>query len=128
LLTPGSIDNTVRTWDAVIGTELRTFQGHSDEVNSVGFSPDGRHIVSGSNDETIRIWDAVTGNELHTLEGHLNRVRSVVFSRDGRHIPSGSHDSTVRIWDAVAGTELSRNTTSETQTHGRSHANCSIQP
>ena len=33
---------------------------HSDSVNSVAFSPDGKTIVSGSSDVTIKVWDAGT--------------------------------------------------------------------
>ena len=38
--------------------------GHSNSVNSVAYSPDGKHIVSGSGDRTVRIWDAATGKEV----------------------------------------------------------------
>ena len=31
---------------------------HSDCINSVAFSPDGKTIVSGSFDKTIKVWDA----------------------------------------------------------------------
>jgi WD40 repeat protein len=31
---------------------------HSDWVESVAFSPDGKTIVSGSRDKTIKVWDA----------------------------------------------------------------------
>ena len=31
---------------------------HSDRVQSVAFSPDGKTIVSGSLDKTIKVWDA----------------------------------------------------------------------
>ena len=31
---------------------------HSDCINSVAFSPDGKTIVSGSDDETLKVWDA----------------------------------------------------------------------
>ena len=33
-------------------------RAHSDCINSVAFSPDGKTIVSGSEDQTIKVWDA----------------------------------------------------------------------
>jgi transcriptional regulator with XRE-family HTH domain len=42
---------------------------HDDEIFSVTFSPDGRHIATASRDETVKIWDAKTGEFLMTLEG-----------------------------------------------------------
>ena len=76
---------------------IRAITGHSDDVKSVSFSPDGRRIVSGSRDETIRIWDAESGQELLKLEGRSGSVFSVSFSPDGRRIVSGSDDMTIRI-------------------------------
>ena len=40
---------------------LQTLEGHSDWVNSVSFSPDGKLIVSSSDDGMVQLWDAVTG-------------------------------------------------------------------
>ena len=31
---------------------------HSECINSVAFSPDGKTIVSGSDDQTLKVWDA----------------------------------------------------------------------
>ena len=74
----------------------QVFQGHTFSVNTVAFSPDGRHIVSGSGDKTIRLWDAQTGVQVgNPLQGHTNFVNSVAFSPDGRHIVSGSADGTI---------------------------------
>jgi WD40 repeat protein len=41
-----------------------TLRGHSSEVTSVAYSPDGKHIVSGSWDKTVKIWDAATGEKV----------------------------------------------------------------
>ena len=76
----------------------RTLEGHTRNVNSVAFSPDGRTIVSGSSDDTLRIWDAITGKHMQTLEGHTDSVYSVAFSPNGRIVASGSNDDTLRIW------------------------------
>jgi len=82
-------------------------QGHTNFVNSVAFSPDGRHIVSGSADETIRLWDAQTGGQVgNPLQGHTSSVHSVAFSPDGRHIVSGSWNKTIQLWDAQTGGQV----------------------
>ncbi len=44
----GSGDGTAKVWDARTGTPLLELKGHTDEVTSVAFSPDGTRIVTGS--------------------------------------------------------------------------------
>ena len=54
----GSIDMSVRVWDASTGVELKKLKGHTGFVTSVAFSSDGKKIVSGSSDNSVRVWDA----------------------------------------------------------------------
>ena len=73
--------------------------GHTDEVFSAVFHPDGKRLASAGRDRAIWLWDLATGQEVARLEGHTNYVFSLAFSPDGRSLVSGSGDGTVRIWD-----------------------------
>jgi WD40 repeat protein len=46
-----------------------TITGHTGEVFSVAFSPDGKRVVSGSYDKLAKIWDAETGTEVSWCVG-----------------------------------------------------------
>ncbi|HJZ57171.1 MAG TPA: hypothetical protein VKE74_19535, partial [Gemmataceae bacterium] len=87
-------------------SELLALKGHTKQVWSAAFSPDGTRIVTASHDHTARVWDAKTGAELLALTGHTERVLSAAFSPDGSRILTASVDTTARVWDAKTGAEL----------------------
>jgi WD40 repeat protein len=86
--------------------ELQTpnLKGHTSEVTSSSFSPNGKMIASGSVDGRVEIW-SIEGRRLHNLKGHSNGVSSVSFSPDGKTIASASWDGTVKLW-SIEGTQL----------------------
>src|SRR4051812_3397399 len=73
--------------------------GHTLQISSVDFSPDGKTIATGSADGTAKIWDKATGRELGTLLGHGNLVGPVRFSPNGKLLATGSVDRTIKLWD-----------------------------
>jgi WD40 repeat protein len=94
----GSSFGEVRIWELSTGRRL-DLPGHTDFVEGLARSPDGRRLATGSYDRSIKLWDTTTGEEVFTLRGHTAGVRCVAFSPDGRRIASGSIDRTVRVWD-----------------------------
>jgi len=85
---------------------LRTLEGHSDPVNGVAVTPDGKRAVSASWDHTLKVWDLETGRALCTLEGHSDNVSSVAVTPDGKRAVSASWDRTLKVWDLDAGHTL----------------------
>ncbi|MCL2805159.1 MAG: caspase family protein [Treponema sp.] len=92
----------------VVAQDVAVFPqlGHTSEVYSVAFSPDGRHVVSGAGDSTIKLWNVATGREIRTFSGHSSNVFCIAFSPDGRQVISGSYDETIKIWDVTTGREI----------------------
>jgi WD40 repeat protein len=87
-------------WDAQTGQQLLTCKGHTDDVQSVAFSPDGKRLASASDDNTVKVWDTQTGQELLTLRVDKH-MRKVAFSPDGHRLACGAADGTITIWDAT---------------------------
>ncbi|QLE51895.1 serine/threonine protein kinase [Nostoc sp. C057] len=81
----------------------KAFKGHSSDVNSVAFSPDGTTLGSASDDKTIKLWNLASGEEIHTLEGHSNWIWTVAFSPDSKTLASGSADKTIKLWNVETG-------------------------
>ncbi len=101
-----SSDKNVKLWDVATAKEVATLSGHSDWVDSVAFSPDGKTVASGSRDKTIKLWDVATAKEIATLSGHSDWVVSVAFSPDGKTLASASYDETIRLWDVATTKEI----------------------
>jgi WD40 repeat protein len=64
--------------------------------NSIGFSPDGRQVVSLGFDGTYHAWDLATGKQLKTAERHATKLSTVAYSPDKRHYARGTHVIHVR--------------------------------
>ena len=75
-----SSDATVKLWGRRQWPGTAALKGHTNEVNGVAFSPDGKRLASASEDATVKLWDATDGQEMLTLKGHTDWVMGVAFS------------------------------------------------
>jgi WD40 repeat protein len=87
------------------GAFVDMLRGHSKDVVSVVFSPDGQFVLTASLDHTARLWDP-RGELVRKFCGHRQGVTSAVFSPDGRWVATASKDQTCRLWNVKTGQEV----------------------
>jgi WD40 repeat protein len=82
------------------------YEGHTDQVNCIVLSKDGKILISASSDKTIKVWNTVNGKLEKTLTGHDWKVLTVAISANGKYIISGSNDGSTKLWDIETGKEI----------------------
>lgn len=87
--------------EASTGKRLSLTRGHTLDINSILFSPDGTRLATACKDGAVKVWafSDDTLSPLLTLSGHKDQAVSLAFSPDGGRLASGGRDGTVRIWD-----------------------------
>jgi WD40 repeat protein len=83
-----------------IFVERAPLKGHSREVTSIAFAPDGKILASRGAD-AIRAWDLAKGIELRSSRSDGSAFGSVVFSADGSRLATDWSGDGVLSWSRL---------------------------
>jgi eukaryotic-like serine/threonine-protein kinase len=92
----------IRLWDLALGNTVDISDNHGGYVSALGFSKDGKTLVSGSSDQMIRWWATEGLRPLRTLLGHRSEVASLAVLPDNEILVSGGKDGSILVWNAGA--------------------------
>ncbi|KAJ8590608.1 WD40 repeat-like protein, partial [Rhizopogon salebrosus TDB-379] len=96
----GSVDGRLRLWNVKEGSVVGDpWEGHSDAVRCLDWSPNTREIASGSEDGAIRRWNPNTGRQIAPpIETGHGYVHAVKYSPRGDKFASCGYDNIIRVW------------------------------
>lgn len=102
-------DKTGKICNADMRTStVSTFEGHTQEVCGLKWSPNNEYLASGSNDNTVRIWRA--GSPIsRQLKGHESAVKALDWCPWKLNVlctGGGAKDKTIKFWDVDSGKTL----------------------
>ena len=100
LLASGARDSTVIVWNVALGEILLTFREHTNWVNDVVFTKDGKYIMSCSDDRSIKVMDVAKRRRVRDLESaHEHFVTSLAPMPSIGRLASGGADKELRLWE-----------------------------
>jgi WD40 repeat protein/DNA-binding XRE family transcriptional regulator len=107
----GSMARSLVLWDLASGQPIHRFEGHTQLVRSLAFSPDGRTALAGSQygpPGDLILWDMQTGQLVRRFDD-TEDIGGIVFSADGRRAVTASVlNENVTVWDVASGRAIRR--------------------
>jgi WD40 repeat protein len=110
----GSGARSLVLWDLTSGQPVHHFEGHTQLVRSLAFSPDGYSALAGSQSTDINLggdlilWDMQSGQLIRRFDD-TDDISGIAFSADGQRAVTGSvYGANVSIWDVASGRAIRR--------------------
>ena len=90
----------VVVWDTSTWKKIRSYRGHSDIINKITFSPEGKTLATSDRNGSVMIWNLEAGKMFWRLLGGRNtkvydRIFDVEFSPDGNIVAAGNSGITL---------------------------------
>ncbi|GFX04293.1 hypothetical protein TNCV_3974421 [Trichonephila clavipes] len=110
-----STDQCIHVCKLGVEKPIKTFTGHTNEVNAIKWDPQGALLASCSDDMSLKIWSMKQDTCVHDLQAHSKEIYTIKWSPTGPGtnnpnmnliLASASFDSTVRLWEVERGTCL----------------------
>src|SRR5581483_6428221 len=89
LVNPHVASRPIVIWNSHTGTVIKVLQGHTDDVYTLAWSPDGTYLASlaQSQDNTVRLWNPATGKQLYVVHSRgYGAMERLAWSPNSRYL------------------------------------------
>lgn len=96
----------VKLWDTRTGRLRTTTERHTEGIDRIELSPNGRLAVSSGWDDggaSVRLWNVETGRCLRVFTGFPASVTALALDTEGRVVVVACRDGTIGLWDTGTG-------------------------
>lgn len=107
-----STDKIIHICRIGVDKPIKSFQGHTSDVNAIKWDPQGSLLASCSDDLSAKIWSIKQDSWVFDLQGHKKGIYTVAWSPTGPAtacpnapliLASASYDTTVKLWELERG-------------------------
>lgn len=96
-LTAGLAATLIVGMVGMVGIAAAQRPGHTRQIETLVFSPDGKTLVSGGHDGRVMFWDAASGELDEKAGDHRLLISGLAFSADGGRLATASWDGTAKV-------------------------------
>ena len=102
----GLEDGKVLMVDAAGKAATKTFTGHAQPAYALGFSNDGKYLLSGDEQAKIFLWDTTKASKVREFprdRGHIRGISSLWFAKGDKTFISVGKDDAFAVWNTAGG-------------------------
>jgi WD40 repeat protein len=114
LLASAGDDPAIQLWNVASGQPTTKLEGHTDWVQSLCFSPDGKWLASGGYDGVVRLWEVASAKKLLDVPARATPaanapppaasvVLALAFSPDNKLLAIGGSDTQIHLANTADG-------------------------
>lgn len=98
-------DRELMVFEVAGWKHVATFQGHTDHICSIAFTPASDKVITGAMDWTLRVWDFASRKEIRRVANDISG--SVAVTRDGKRAIANDQGR-LAAWDLETGRRVYR--------------------
>jgi WD40 repeat protein len=91
----------VEIWDLAEKKLLKTLDGHSNRVNTINFSNDGKYLLCGEENGKVRIWNIGWGQMVQSINVSMPSIPIIGMTPDNRYVIIYAQYGVLMTWRTI---------------------------